>query len=69
MGRTEWTVVKYSGGVCCGDGIFETLDQCFAFANDGFCDYCRITGENGDVLKLHFKTANQGTLEPVAEEY
>lgn len=61
--------MKYCGGTYCGDGIFETLDECFAFANDGFCDYCRITGENGDVLKLHFRTENQATHEPMMKEY
>lgn len=67
--RHEWKVAKYGGGTYCGVATCATLDQCFAFANDGFCDYCRITSEDGDVLRLHFKTTNQDTCEPMGLTY
>lgn len=52
----KYSAVKYSGGVNCGNGYFDTLDECFEFADDCFCDYVRVTNlETGQVLKIHFE--------------
>lgn len=50
----EYTAYKYSGGVYCGNGEFDSLDACFAFADDGFCDYVRVVSDEGQVIKIHF---------------
>lgn len=51
----KYGAVKYSGGVNCGNGYFDTLDECFEFADDCFCDYVRVTNlETGQVLKIRF---------------
>lgn len=34
----KYNVEKYCGRVYCGNGLFNTLDECFNFGNDGFCD-------------------------------
>lgn len=34
----RYTVNKYSGRVYCGNGFFDTLEECQEFGNDGFCD-------------------------------
>lgn len=50
----KYVVNKYCGGTWCGNAYCETLDACYAFANDGFCDYMRITEmETGTVIKAH----------------
>lgn len=49
----KYRVFKYSGGTYCGNGEFNTLDDCFKFADDGFCDYARIEAE-GQTIKMHF---------------
>ena len=49
-----YTAYKYSGGVYCGNGDFDSLDACFAFADDGFCDYVRVVSGEGQVIKIHF---------------
>ena len=49
-----YTAYKYSGGVYCGNGEFDSLDACFAFADDGFCDYVRVVSDEGQVIKIHF---------------
>lgn len=68
MVRNAYSVIKYCGGVNCGSAIdFATLDQCMEFANDGFCDYCRITCDDGSVLKIHFTTPEQETMEPAGQ--
>lgn len=59
----EYTVAKYSGGVWCGmaEG-FESLDKCMEYADDGFCDYARITkfeGGRQQVLKVHFEPSER----------
>lgn len=36
---------KYSGGTYCGNGFFDSIQECIDFANDGFCDYVRIASE------------------------
>lgn len=28
---------KYVGKVYCGNGFFNTIEECVEFANDGFC--------------------------------
>ena len=70
MVSNAYSVIKYCGGVNCGSAIdLATLDQCMEFANDGFCDYCRITCNDGSVLKVHFSTPEQETMEPAWHEY
>ena len=65
-----YSVIKYAGGVRCGDACgLATIDQCMEFANDGFCDYARITCDDGSVLKVHFETPEQETNEPAWPEY
>lgn len=55
-----YTCSKYAGGTYCGNAVnLATIDQCIAFANDGFCDYCRIVCDDGSVLKVHFTTPEQ----------
>lgn len=49
-----YTAYKYCGGVYCGNGEFDSLDACFAFADDGFCDYVRVISTEGQVLRIHF---------------
>ena len=49
-----YTAHKYSGGVWCGMGEFDTLDDCLAYADDGFCDYVRVVRDTGQVIKIHF---------------
>ena len=49
-----YTAYKYSGGVYCGNGEFDSLDACFSFADDGFCDYVRVVSDEGQVIKIHF---------------
>ena len=65
-----YRVDKYSGGKWCG--CFDraaTIDQCMQFANDGFCDYCRITCDDGSVLKVHFTTPELENGETVERLY
>lgn len=38
----KYSVEKYSGKAYCGNGFFDTLDECYAFANDGFCDKMNV---------------------------
>ena len=53
MAYTAW---KYSGGVYCGNGDFDSLDAVLKFADDGFCDYVRAQNtETGQVIKMHFE--------------
>ena len=42
---TEFMAVKYCGGIRCSNGEFDSIQECIDFANDGFCDYVRITSE------------------------
>lgn len=65
-----YRVDKYCGGTWCGcyDGA-ATIDQCMQFANDGFCDYCRITCDDGSVLKVHFTTPEQESFEAAGKTY
>ena len=52
----RFEVKKYAGGTYCGNGFFETMDECYEFANDGFCDYMRVYDTKNDItLKIHFK--------------
>ena len=52
----KYLASKYGGGVYCGNGYFSTLDDAFAFADDGFCDYVRIVNiETGQTIKVHFE--------------
>ena len=49
-----YTAYKYAGGTYCGNGFFDSLDACFAFADDGFCDYVRVVSDEGQVIRIHF---------------
>lgn len=49
-----YTAYKYAGGTYCGNGFFESLDECLAFADDGFCDYVRVESDEGQTIKMHF---------------
>lgn len=52
----RYVVNKYDGGVYCGNGFFDSLDDCYTFADDGFCDYMRIKDvQNNIELKVHLK--------------
>lgn len=64
--HNTYTVYKYAGGNYCGSANNQaTIDRCIEFANDGFCDYCRIVCDNdGSVLKIHFTTPEQDVCEP-----
>lgn len=60
-----YSVTKYSGGVMSGQADqLASIDQCMEFSNDGFCDYCRITCDDGSVLKVRFTTPEQDACEP-----
>lgn len=53
-------VTKYSGGTNCGNAInFKSLDEAMEWADDGFCDYARITKHRDDgttqTMKIHFE--------------
>lgn len=34
----RYIVNKYCGRTYCGNGHFDTMEECMAFINDGFCD-------------------------------
>ena len=54
-----YTAYKYAGGTYCGNGFFESLDECLAFADDGFCDYVRVKSDTGQTLKIHFTPTDE----------
>lgn len=54
-----YTAYKYAGGTYCGNGFFKSLDECFEFANDGFCDYVRVVTEDGQTIKMHFTPSDE----------
>lgn len=54
-----YTAYKYSGGVYCGNGEFDSLDAVMVFADDGFCDYVRVVSDEGQVLRIHFTTTDE----------
>lgn len=46
---------KYAGGTWCGNGYFQTMEECLEFAMDGFCDYVRVKDlTTGVTFKIHF---------------
>lgn len=49
-----YTAYKYAGGTYCGNGFFESLDECLTFADDGFCDYVRVVSDEGQTIKMRF---------------
>lgn len=52
---------KYCGGVYCGNGEFGSIQECFDFADDGFCDYVRVTDmQSGRTIKIHFDGQDLG---------
>ena len=52
----KYTAWKYAGGTYCGNGDFDTLDECLAFADDGFCDYVRVQDQATlRTIKIHFE--------------
>ena len=67
MTYTAW---KYSGGTYCGNGDFDSLDACLAFADDGFCDYVRV--QNTDtlqIIKIHFEPTDRDSEWYKSHEY
>ena len=38
----RYLVNKYGGRTYCGNANCETLEECFKFADDGFCDKMEI---------------------------
>lgn len=51
----RYTVEIYAGRVYCGNGFFNTLDECYAFANDGFCDRMKVYDSREDkILNIKF---------------
>lgn len=51
---SRYYVEKKSGRVYCGNGFFDTLDECVKFAKDGFCDKA-IIQDNESGTKLVIK--------------
>ena len=43
MDNFKYAAEVYCGRTVCGNGMFETIDECFAFVDDGFCDKLVIT--------------------------
>lgn len=59
----KYAASKYCGGTYCGNGEFDSLEAAFEFANDGFCDYVRITNMvNGQILKIRFTPDDEKLL-------
>lgn len=52
-----FNVEIYGGRTYCGNGFFDTFDECVKFfENDAFCDKAIITNiETGEVVKLKMK--------------
>lgn len=44
----NYIVNKYCGRTYCGNGFFNTIEECMEFANDGFCDKAIISDNNGN---------------------
>lgn len=43
----KYKIDIYCGKVYCGNGYYDTLDECYAFAlSDGFCDKAKIYDMN-----------------------
>lgn len=49
-----YSAEKYAGMVYCGNGLFDTVNECIAFADDGFCDKLIVVNNKTDV-QLKFK--------------
>lgn len=54
----RYIVNKYCGRTYCGNGFFNTLDECVEFANDGFCDKAKIVDTVTDTkITIKFERA------------
>ena len=50
---TRYVVNKYAGKKYCGNAFFNTIDDCIAFADDGFCTRAKIRDtETGRLLTV-----------------
>ena len=38
----RYNAEKFCGRVYCGNGFFDTVDECVNFMNDGFCDKVKV---------------------------
>ena len=47
----KYAVNKYAGRVYCGNAFCNTIEECIAFANDGFCDKA-IIYDNDESVQL-----------------
>lgn len=58
-----YSAEKYAGRVYCGNGLFDTVNECIDFANDGFCDRLIIFNNKTNVqLKLRCKKGRWGCV-------
>ena len=55
MQNDRYTVNIYCGRKYCGNGFFETFEECVRFLDDdGFADYARIRdNETGRIYRVH----------------
>lgn len=54
----RYIVNKYCGRTYCGNGFFNTIDECVEFANDGFCDKAKIVDTVTDTkITIKFERA------------
>ena len=52
----RYTVNKYCGRTYCGNGFFNTVEECLAFAKDGFCDKAVISdSETGEKQTIRWE--------------
>lgn len=57
MDYPKYIVNKYCDNVYCGNGFFDTIEECMQFAEDGFCDKALIANtETEEVTKVTLKT-------------
>lgn len=57
MDYPKYIVNKYCGKIYCGNGFFDTMEECMQFAEDGFCDKALITNtETEEVTKVTLET-------------
>ncbi len=50
----KYAVNKYAGRVYCGNAFCNTIEECIAFANDGFCDKAIIYDNDGKRTVIKF---------------
>ena len=74
MAGVSYEVSKYCGGTYCGNGGgFKSLDDAMEWADDGFCDYARISKEREDgtvqTLKVHFEPTERDSEWYASHDY